>query len=85
MGIMSLNYPPPFQDLRTLSEHVCLGESTIEAMVKENRFPQPRRNKCGKRLWVWKEVEAWLAEPENTPLEQGEAIYAATLRAINAR
>ena len=62
---MKLSYPPPFQDLPTLAAHTCLGESTIERMVKEGRFPPPRKEKCGKRLWVWAEVEKFLAAPED--------------------
>ena len=75
-----MNYPPPFQDLHTLAAHTSLGESTIEKLVAENRFPPPRRNKCGKRLWVWAEVEKFLAAPEDSPSEQGEAIREATRR-----
>ena len=63
---MTLSYPPPFQDLATLAAHCCMSEHTIENLVKAGSFPQPRRNKCGKRLWVWKEVEAWLAAPDDT-------------------
>jgi hypothetical protein len=71
---------PPFQDLATLSWHVCLGESTIEAMVAEGRFPAPIR-KFGKRLWSWKAVEKFLSEAENvTPIEMGRAIREATQR-----
>jgi predicted DNA-binding transcriptional regulator AlpA len=57
---MTRTYPPPFQDLRTLSEHICVGESTIERWVSLNMFPAPHRI-GGKRLWRWKEVEKHLA------------------------
>jgi predicted DNA-binding transcriptional regulator AlpA len=57
---MSLPYPPPFQDLATLAEHICAGESTIERWVKEGKFPLPKMQ-GGKRLWSWKEVEKHLA------------------------
>jgi predicted DNA-binding transcriptional regulator AlpA len=75
-------YPPPFQDLRTLARNICMGESTIENLVKLGRFPPPRKNKCGKRLWVWKEVEEFLAAPEAIPLSKGESIREATRRAL---
>ena len=57
---MSLPYPPPYQDLATLSEHICAAESTIENWVRIGIFPQPRKV-GGKRLWQWKEVERHLA------------------------
>ena len=55
-----LPYPPPFQDLATLAEHICAGESTIENWVKMGMFPKPRMQ-GGKRLWRWKDVERHLA------------------------
>ena len=57
---MTLPYPPPFQDLRTLSEHICAAESTIESWVRQGLFPPPRKI-GGKNLWQWKEVERHLA------------------------
>ena len=59
-----LPYPPPFQDLRTLVLHVSLSKRTIEEMVRLGQFPQPRR-KFGKHIWVWKEVEQFLAAPDD--------------------
>jgi predicted DNA-binding transcriptional regulator AlpA len=82
---MKLSYPPPFQDIATLAAHICLGETTIERMVKEGRFPPPRREKCGKRLWVWAEVEKFLGAPEDDgQISEGDRIYEATRRAIRA-
>lgn len=57
---MIQRHPPPFMDLATLAEHICCGESTIEAWVKQGIFPCPVRQ-GGKRLWQWKEVERHLA------------------------
>lgn len=72
---MTLPYPPPFQDLATLAEHTSIGASTIERKVKEGKFPKPRKNKCGKNLWVWKEVEAWLsALDDDEPAKELERI-----------
>lgn len=56
----ALAYPPPFQDIATLSEHICAGESTIEGWVKQGILPKPKKV-GGKRLWRWKEVEERLA------------------------
>ena len=78
---MTLPYPPPFQDLRTLALHVSMSERTIEEKVKLGQFPAPRKNKCGKRLWVWKEVEQFLALPDDeTPTSQVDVIRLATKR-----
>jgi hypothetical protein len=43
------SYPPPFQDLATLAEHICCGESTIENWVRLGLFPAPKKI-GGKRL-----------------------------------
>jgi predicted DNA-binding transcriptional regulator AlpA len=60
-----LPYPPPFQDLATLSAHISVGESTIENWVKQGLFPEPRKV-GGKRLWQWKAVEKHLAAQSET-------------------
>lgn len=56
-----LPYPPPYQDLATLAQHICTGESTIENWVKLGLFPEPKKKIGGKRLWSWQEVERHLA------------------------
>jgi hypothetical protein len=83
----ALSYPPPFQDLATLSEHICTAESTIENWVKLGLFPAPQKI-GGKRLWQWKEVERHLTvrmDAVATSLdEQAERIRNAT-RAASIR
>jgi predicted DNA-binding transcriptional regulator AlpA len=69
---VSLPYPPPFQDLATLAEHICAGESTIENWVRQGLFPQPRKI-GGKRLWRWKDVERHLAAVNETSALSDEA------------
>jgi predicted DNA-binding transcriptional regulator AlpA len=76
---------PPFQDLPTLAAHTCLGEATIERMVKDGRFPQPRRKKAGKNLWVWREVEQFLAAPEDDDAVIAERIRASYREAMDER
>jgi predicted DNA-binding transcriptional regulator AlpA len=76
----ALPYPPPFQDLQTLSEHISTGESTIENWVKQGMFPPPKKI-GGKRLWRWKDVERHLAienEGVKSPDAQAERIREAT-------
>lgn len=77
----TLSYPPPIQDLPTLAAHTCLSASTIERMVKDGRFPAPRRQKCGKNLWVWAEVYKFLAAPEDEEVAAIDRIREATRRA----
>ena len=60
------SYPPPFQDLATLSENICCGESTIENWVRQGIFPAPKKI-GGKRLWEWKVVQRHLAKPAGIP------------------
>lgn len=81
----TLPYPPPFQDLRTLAKHTCLCETTIETLVRQGRFPQPRKDKCGKRLWVWREVEQFLGAPDDRePADDIAVIREATKRLSHA-
>jgi predicted DNA-binding transcriptional regulator AlpA len=75
-------FVPPFQDLPTLAAHICLGASTIERMVKDGRFPRPRRNKAGKNLGVWREVEQFLAAPEDEAVVLVERIRADCMEAM---
>jgi predicted DNA-binding transcriptional regulator AlpA len=75
---------PPFQDLRTLAQHVCLSEHTIENLVKAGMFPKPRKDKCGKRMWVWKEVEAFMSAPEDGDADRTTQVREATRRLSHA-
>jgi predicted DNA-binding transcriptional regulator AlpA len=78
---MTLPYPPPFQDLPTLAEHICAGESTIENWVRLGIFPPPKKV-GGKRLWRWKDVERHLAAVgellASSPDEEAQRIREAT-------
>lgn len=75
---MPLGYPPPYQDLATLAEHLCMGESTIEEHVRRGIFPAPIMQGT-KRLWSWKAVQKHL-EPKGkvaplSPDQQREGIF----------
>jgi predicted DNA-binding transcriptional regulator AlpA len=76
---MTLPYPPPFQDLASLAEHLCAGESTIERLVREGRFPQPKKM-GGKNIWCWSEVVSFLEKDNGSALSQEEGIREATRR-----
>jgi hypothetical protein len=81
---MALPYPPPFQDLATLAEHICAAESTIENWVRLGLFPEPKKV-GGKRLWCWREVERHLAKVGDTasPDELAERIKNGTKAALS--
>jgi hypothetical protein len=85
---VTLPYPPPFQDLATLAEHICCGETTIENWVKTGVFPPPRMQ-GGKRLWSWKEVERHLAGDDSAMATSAHGLTAritdATRRAAEGR
>src|SRR5882672_1038788 len=55
-----LRYPPPYQDLATLAQHICAGESTIENWIAMGHFPGPKKKIGGKRLWSWAEVSKFI-------------------------
>lgn len=74
-----LPYPPPYQDLATLAQHICTGETTIENWVKMGLFPAPSKKIGGKRLWCWKEVERHLAAGAE-PAQSGDADLMARIR-----
>lgn len=50
---------PPYQDISRLTENLCISERTVENWVRQGILP-PAKNKGGKRLWKWSEVEAYL-------------------------
>lgn len=81
----SLPYPPPYQDLQTLSAHICASESTIENWVKLGLFPPPTRKVGGKRLWSWREVERHLDREQQSasPDELAERIRNGTRQAAH--
>jgi hypothetical protein len=82
---MALPYPPPYQDLDTLSQHTTLAPRTIEMWVKSGRLPEPKV-RDGKRLWKWKEVERYLDGAAGTvpssPDAEAERIRDGTRKAL---
>jgi hypothetical protein len=45
----NLPYPPPWQDLPTLCEHISVSPNTIDTWVSQGILPPPRE-RGGKRL-----------------------------------
>jgi predicted DNA-binding transcriptional regulator AlpA len=58
-----LPYPPPYQGVATLAEHLDVSESTIDNWVKLGQFPKPKKI-GGKRLWSWREVRRYIEAPD---------------------
>lgn len=83
-----LPYPPPWQDARTLAEHICCSEGTIDNWVREGLLPPPRLIR-GKRMWRWSEVDQYLAEGgsdmQSSPDALARSIRDATRRAAQSR
>lgn len=78
-----LPYPPPFQDIATLSMHIGYSEATIEDLLRQGIFPAPLPpiKEGGKRIWEWKAVERWMLGHKNvTSIERGRDIREATRR-----
>lgn len=76
---------PIFLDLPTVAEVVALSESTVQELVRQGQFPQPRQT-SGRRVgWLVKEVQAWaesrpvssLPPPPNTSAPKPRAAQAA--------
>lgn len=80
---MTLPYPPPWMDISTLCEHVCLCENTVDAWVKAGALP-PARLRRGKRMWKWSEVETYLEHggPDVPLSPDADAIREDTRRAL---
>lgn len=52
---------PRLEDIKSISDRLGIGRSTIYAWVKEGQFPPP--TKLGKSArWVTSEVNTWISE-----------------------
>ncbi|ENO76548.1 hypothetical protein B447_17431 [Thauera sp. 27] len=50
---------PIFMDLPTVALAVALSESTVQELVRQGQFPQPRQM-SGRRVgWLVREVQEW--------------------------
>lgn len=81
---MSLSYPPPYQDITTLAQHLCLGTRTVEELVRQGKLPGAI-DICGKRLWSWKAVCKVMDRAEAPELEHANRVREATRRAVEER
>jgi predicted DNA-binding transcriptional regulator AlpA len=77
-----LAYPPPWQDVSTLSAHLCISESTIDNWVLAGILPPPRK-RGGKRMWKWAEVDAMIDQGTSTSSDpEADRIRDATKAAL---
>lgn len=70
---------PSYMDIRRVSFETSYSESTIENLLKKGKFPRPKI-KCGKRVWKWIEVEAFMDREDDEPLSDAERITQAGRR-----
>ncbi len=62
-----MNIRPLYLDLSTVAQMLALSESTVQALIRQNEFPQPRQL-SGRRVgWLLREVEEWA---ESRPVSQ---------------
>lgn len=74
---------PAYMDIKRVVFETSYSESTIENLLRLCKFPRPR-NKCGKRVWKWIEIEAFMDREDDAPLSEAERICQATKRLSNA-
>jgi hypothetical protein len=86
MTARRLPYPPPWQDASTLCAHLCISEGTLDNWVRTGELPPPRQ-KGGKRMWKWAEVEQYMDGGTGIVPEQStaERIRNATREAATGR
>lgn len=77
-----LPYPPPWQDLPTLCEHISVSPNTIDTWVSQGILPPPR-DRGGKRLWKWSEVDEKLTFGAGSPDPIADRIRDATRAAAS--
>lgn len=75
------DFIPPWQDLATLSVHICVSENTVTAWTSQGILPPPRK-RGGKLMWKWKEVDEYLTSGgDRSPDAEAERIRDASRRA----
>lgn len=52
---------PMMLDLPRVASTLCLSESTVQQLVREGRFPQPRALSARRVAWLTAEVATWAA------------------------
>lgn len=71
---MAITLKPIFVDIEHVTALLDLSESTVQALVRSNEFPRPRKASPRSARWLLREIEEWaesrphsdLLPPENT-------------------
>jgi prophage regulatory protein len=56
---MNTDIKPVYLDLPSVAVFVALSETTVQKLVREKTFPQPRMISAHRVAWLTHEVEAW--------------------------
>lgn len=72
---------PAYLDIEGTCSFVALGESTVQQLVRENKFPKPRQLSDRRTAWLVRELEEWcesrpvseLLPPKNTGAKKPKA------------
>lgn len=56
---MTITIKPIIVDLATASQVVSLSESTLQEMVRLDKFPKPRKVSDRRVGWMLREIEEW--------------------------
>ncbi len=75
---------PPYQDIATLTENLCISERTVDVWVKQGLLPPPV-TRGTKRLWKWSQVEQYLDAPAGPESELEDIRNETRRQASNAR
>lgn len=54
-------------DLEAVSEVTGLSVSTVQALIRRNDFPKPRKASARRSCWLLREIEEWA---ESLPLSE---------------
>lgn len=76
---------PAYLDIAGACSFVALGETTLQKLVRENKFPKPRELSGRRVAWLVRELEEWAESrpvseqlpPENTGAKKPAAASAA--------
>jgi predicted site-specific integrase-resolvase len=73
---------PSYVDIERLCVELCISPRTVDAWIRLGILPAPRQ-RGGKRLWKWGEVEAYLdRDGDTSPDREADDVRRATQAAL---